>query len=67
MGEHHFGNQHHSRDLLGPYVLGESSVEEERELKHHLQGCPECRTELDHLRQVHEFIRGVPPFRRLRS
>ena len=67
MGEHHFGNDRCPRDLLGPYVLGESSIEEERELKHHLQQCPECRSDLDRLRQAHEFMRGVPPFRRARG
>jgi|SRR5215204_2971324 len=52
-------------ELLGPYVLGELSVEEERELEHHLAGCPECRDELASARQTHallqELAAGGPP------
>ncbi len=43
--------------LIGPYVLGELSAEEERELEAHLQRCPRCREELEHVRQAHELLR----------
>ena len=43
--------------LIGPYVLGELSAEEERELVAHLQRCPRCREELEHVRQAHELLR----------
>ena len=51
--------------LLGPYLLGELSVEEERELEDHLAGCSECRDELARALQAHallqELAAGGPP------
>src|ERR671917_1159038 len=46
-------------ELQGPYVLGELSAEEERELERHLEGCSPCRSRLDHLRQTHALLRGA--------
>jgi anti-sigma-K factor RskA len=52
-------------ELLGPYLLGELSVEEERELEGHLEGCSGCRSELARARQTHDLLRelaaGGPP------
>jgi anti-sigma-K factor RskA len=52
-------------ELLGPYLLGELSVEEERELERHLEECSECRDELARARQTHDLLRelavGGPP------
>ncbi len=52
-------------ELLGPYLLGELSDEEERELRRHLEECAACRGELDHLRQTHDLLRllasSTPP------
>jgi anti-sigma-K factor RskA len=52
-------------ELLGPYLLGELSVEEERELERHLEGCSGCRDELARARQTHDLLRelatGGPP------
>jgi anti-sigma-K factor RskA len=52
-------------ELLGSYLLGELTVEEERELERHLEGCSECRRELDRARQTHNLLRqlaaNVPP------
>ena len=53
-------------ELLGSYVLGELTVEEERELERHLEGCPGCRGELNCVLQSHEHLRklaasGPPP------
>jgi anti-sigma-K factor RskA len=45
--------------LLGPYLLGELSVEEQRELKGHLEECSECRGELDRSRQTHDLLREL--------
>jgi anti-sigma-K factor RskA len=51
--------------LLGPYLLGELSVEEERELEGHLEECSECQHELARARQTHDLLRelaaGGPP------
>ena len=44
-------------ELLGPYVLGELTTDEERELEHHLEGCLECRNELESIRRTHEILR----------
>jgi anti-sigma-K factor RskA len=46
-------------ELLGPYLLGELSVEEERELERHLEGCSGCRGELARARQTHDLLRGL--------
>ncbi len=52
-------------ELLGPYLLGELSIEEERELEHHLEGCSGCRGELARASQTHDLLRalaaGGPP------
>ena len=45
--------------LLGPYLLGELTVEEELELERHLEECPECRHELDRARQAHDLLRHL--------
>jgi anti-sigma-K factor RskA len=51
--------------LLGPYVLGDLTADEKNELEHHLEGCPECRNELENIRHTHEILRKeaatVPP------
>ena len=46
-------------ELLGSYLLGELSVEEERELERHLEGCPRCRGELERIRQTHNLLRQL--------
>jgi anti-sigma-K factor RskA len=52
-------------ELLGPFLIGDLSVEEERELERHLEGCPGCRGELARARQTHGLLReltaGGPP------
>jgi anti-sigma-K factor RskA len=45
--------------LLGSYVLGELSVEEERELERHLEECARCRRELERVRQTHNLLRQL--------
>ncbi len=52
--------------LLVSYLLAELTVEEERELEHHLEGCSGCRDELARARQTHDLLReltaaGPPP------
>ena len=46
-------------ELLGPYLLGELSVEEERELERHLEECSACRDELTRARQTHDLLREL--------
>ena len=46
-------------ELLGPYLLGELSVDEERELERHLEGCSGCRGELARARQTHGFLKEL--------
>ncbi len=52
-------------ELLGPFLLGELTTDEERELERHLEVCPGCRRELNPLRQTHDLLRrlaeNVPP------
>ena len=43
--------------LLGPYVLGELTDEEERELDRHLESCSSCRDDLDEVRRAHGILR----------
>ncbi len=50
--------------LLGPYVLGELTDAEERELERHLDGCSTCRDDLEEVRHAHGALRvavGGPP------
>ena len=51
--------------LLGPYVLGELTAGEERELERHLESCPSCRNDLDEVRRAHGMLQaaaaGPPP------
>ena len=47
------------KELLGSYLLGELSVEEERELERHLEECPECQYELVQIRQTHDLLRRL--------
>jgi anti-sigma-K factor RskA len=52
--------------LLGPYVLGELTADEERELEHHLEKCASCWAELSIVWGTHDALRkaaasGPPP------
>ena len=50
--------------VLGPYVLGQLSGAEERELERHLEHCPDCREDLEEVRHAHGILRaaaGGPP------
>ena len=54
------------QELLGPYLLGELTDEEERELERHLEECSGCQGELARTRQTHDLLRelaaaGPPP------
>jgi anti-sigma-K factor RskA len=47
------------KEFLGSYLLGELTIEEQRELERHLEGCSECRRELDRARQTHDLLRQL--------
>jgi anti-sigma factor RsiW len=49
--------EHRQGELLGPFLLGELTAGEERELERHLEGCAGCRRELDLLGQTHHLLR----------
>jgi anti-sigma-K factor RskA len=46
-------------ELLGSYLLGELTVDEERELERHLEGCSGCRSELNRVLQSHDHLRKL--------
>jgi anti-sigma-K factor RskA len=46
-------------ELLGPYVLGELTDEEERELERHLETCSSCQNDLEEVRRAHGVLRSA--------
>jgi anti-sigma-K factor RskA len=57
-------NEDRFEQFLGPYVLGQLSGAEERELESHLEHCPDCREDLEEVRHAHGLLRtaaGGPP------
>lgn len=46
----------HVRDLLGPYVLGALSSDEDSEVREHLRVCESCRAEERDIREVHKYL-----------
>src|SRR3712207_3775579 len=51
MSEDRFGQ------LLGPYVLGELSADEQLELERHLEECPSCWADLSVVMRTHNVLR----------
>ena len=51
----------HDREMLGAYTLGVLDGEEERAVREHLAGCPECRAEQADLAAMQEALGEVPP------
>ncbi len=45
-----------TRDLLGPFVMGDLDPAEERMVEEHLEGCAPCRQESESLRRAHERL-----------
>ena len=45
-----------TRDLLGPFVMGDLSADEERTVREHLEGCDPCREGVESLRLTHERL-----------
>lgn len=46
-------------ELLGPYVLGELTEEEVRELESHLEVCSSCQDDLDDVRRAHGMMQAT--------
>jgi len=46
-------------ELLGPYLLGELTLEEERKLERHLEVCSGCRCALDRAQETHNLLRQL--------
>lgn len=46
----------HSRFWHGEYLEGEVSPEQKTEIERHLQGCPECREDLERLRRLRAYL-----------
>jgi len=44
-------------ELLGPYMLGELTAEERRELERHLEECPSCWVDLGVVWRTHNVLR----------
>ena len=45
-----------TRDLLGPFVMGDLDPTEERLVEGHLEDCASCREEAESLRLAHEHL-----------
>jgi anti-sigma-K factor RskA len=45
-----------TRDLLGPFVMGELDAAEERSVEEHLENCASCSEEAESLRLVHGHL-----------
>jgi putative zinc finger protein len=46
----------HIAEDLGAYILGNLSTAEEREVRLHLEGCPQCRGELERIQGAVELL-----------
>lgn len=45
-----------TRDLLGPFVMGDLDPAEERMVEEHLESCAPCRQEAESLRLAHDHL-----------
>ncbi len=48
------------RDLLAELIYGELDESSEREVRRHIEGCPECRGELADLERLRAVMRSAP-------
>ena len=46
---------------LAAFVLGGLEPEEAAEIRHHLDSCPDCQSELQELRKVNRALEAAPP------
>lgn len=54
------GRHRRLRDLLSAYVDGEVTESERRRVEGHLEGCDDCRAELEELRATVSVLRRMP-------
>ena len=54
---------HDARESLSAFLDGALTPDERREVAAHLEGCPECRRELERLEQTVALLRRVEPAR----
>ncbi|MDE3078158.1 MAG: zf-HC2 domain-containing protein, partial [Chloroflexota bacterium] len=50
----------HVTELLSPYLDGQVTAGERRQVERHLAACASCREELGSLRQVVALVRQLP-------
>jgi anti-sigma factor RsiW len=50
----------HLKELLDAYLDGELNASQRRQAQAHLQGCPECRAELERRRALSSTLRADP-------
>jgi anti-sigma-K factor RskA len=46
---------------MAAFVLGSLEAEEAAEVRHHLDSCPGCQSELEELRKVNRALKAAPP------
>jgi anti-sigma-K factor RskA len=46
---------------LAAFALGGLEVEETAKIRHHLDSCPDCQSELEELRKVNRALEAAPP------
>jgi anti-sigma-K factor RskA len=46
---------------LAAFALGGLEAEETAEIRHHLDSCPDCQSELEELRKVNRALEAAPP------
>jgi predicted anti-sigma-YlaC factor YlaD len=50
----------HLKELLDAYLDGELNASQRRQAEAHLEGCPECRSELEQRRALSSILRADP-------
>jgi Putative zinc-finger len=51
----------HLDDILSAYLDDELATDERDDVETHLQGCPECRSDVEAEREVRQLLRDLPP------
>lgn len=51
---------HEAQELMSEYIDGVLDPSDQERVDRHIQGCPECRSELDALKMVVDLVRDLP-------